>query len=343
LKARCLDTRKSVGRVICHDITKIEKGAFKGALFKKGHIIREEDVEVLLDIGKSNIYIIELAGDELHEDEAGQRIADALCGPGVVLQGPAEGRVDLRAGHKGLLKVDSARTNRINAIKNVAVSTLHTNSPVDSGDMLAGCRVIPLVVKEMTVKRVEKICAGTPPVTVVPYQALKLGVVVTGREVAEGRIRDGFVPVLQEKASSFGLEAPEVLFAADEKELIAAAIKEMLGRGCTMVIVTGGMSVDPDDVTPGAIKKTGAKIVKYGAPVLPGAMFMLAYMGKVPIIGLPACAMYFKTTVLDLFLPRIMAGEEIRARDITMLGHGGLCRRCTACVFPNCSFGKGAN
>jgi hypothetical protein len=342
VKTRRLDTQKSVGRVICHDITKIEKGSFKGALFKKGHIIREEDVEALLDIGKNNIYVLELNAGELHEDEAGQRIAAALCGPGLELNGPSEGRVDLLAMHRGLLKVDAARLHKINAVNHVIVSTLHTNTPVEKGAKAAGAKVIPLAVSKKTVERVESICTGAPPVSVVPYRPMKMGVVVTGREVADGRIRDGFVPVLAEKAAFYELEPPQTLFVVDKKEAIAAAIREMQRLGCTLVIVTGGMSVDPDDVTPAAIKKTGAKVVKYGAPVLPGAMFMLAYLGDVPVIGLPACAMYFKTTILDLFLPRLMAGEVIRARDISVLGHGGFCRRCDSCVFPNCSFGKGA-
>ena len=343
MKTRRLDTQKSVGRVICHDITKIEKGSFKGALLKKGHIIREEDVEALLDIGKNSIYVLELGPGELHEDEAGQRIAAALCGSGLDLEGPSEGRVDLKAVHRGLLKVDSGRLHKINAVNHVIVSTLHTNTPVEKGAKVAGAKVIPLVVRKKTVERVESLCAREgPPVTVVPYQAMTMGVVVTGREVADGRIRDGFVPVLAEKAAFYGLEPPQALFAVDDKDAIAGAIREMLGRGCNLVIVTGGMSVDPDDVTPAAIKKTGAKVVKYGAPVLPGAMFMLAYLGSVPVIGLPACAMYFNITVLDLFLPRLLAGEAIKAGDIAALGHGGFCRRCDNCVFPNCSFGKGA-
>ncbi len=343
MKTRLVDTRKSVGHVVCHDITKIEKGSFKGAFFKKGHIIRNEDVDVLLGLGKYNIYVLELDAGDLHEDEAGIRIARALAGDGIVTKGPDEGKMDLKAQYRGLLKVDAARLHKINSIPHVVVSTLHNNSHVEEGAVVAATRVIPLAVKNRTVGRVESVCAASgPPVAVMPYQPVKMGIVVTGREIAGGRVRDAFGPVLAEKAAFYCMAQPDVTFAVDEKNEIAGAINNMLEQDCTLVIVTGGMSVDPDDVTPSAIKMTGARVVKYGAPILPGAMFMLAYKKNIPVIGLPACAMYFKTTVLDIFLPRIMAGVSISACDINSLGHGGLCRRCPACSFPNCSFGKGA-
>lgn len=341
MKVCCLETEKSVGKIICHDITKIEKGVFKGPLFKKGHIIREEDVEALLNLGKKHIYLIELEPGEIHEDEAGLRIARALQGSGLEISGPSEGRLELNASRRGLLKVNVKLLNKINNIPDIAVATLHTNTPVESREKVAGAKVIPLVVKEEIVKQVEQICAKGSSLTVLPYHNFKMGGVVTGREVVEGRIQDGFAPVLKEKALFFGLKQLEILYANDHAEIISQKINDLISRNCNLIIVTGGMSVDPDDVTPSGIKKTGARIVKYGAPALPGAMFLLAYKGKIPIIGLPACAMYYRTTVLDIILPRIIAGETIKARDISCLGHGGLCRRCEKCYYPNCSFGKG--
>ncbi len=345
MKMYHLETEKAVGRIICHDITKIEKGVFKGALFKKGHRIRSEDVEPLLCLGKKHIYALELEAGELHEDDASRRIACALAGPGLEVGDPSEGRLDLSAARDGLLKIDVERLQRINSVPDVVVATLHSGTPVKAGEKVAGAKVIPLVVREETVEAVERICQERelPPLQVRPYLPLKLGGVITGREVVEGRVKDGFAPVLAQKAAAFNLAPPLIRFAGDDADLIAAAIGELLQEGCELVIVTGGMSVDPDDVTPAGIKKTGARVVKYGAPALPGAMFLLAYREGVPLIGLPACAMYFQNTVLDLLLPRLLAGEEVTAAEIAALGHGGLCRRCDTCFFPHCSFGKGGS
>lgn len=342
MRIECLETEKAVGRLICHDITKIEQGAFKGALFKKGHRIAAEDVETLLSLGKKHIYALELEAGELHEDDAGSCIATALAGSGVEKNGPSEGRLDLTAARPGVLKVDVERLQRINCVPDVVVATLHSGTPVESGERVAGAKVIPLVVKSETVRAVEQLSAeGSPPIQVLPFLPFKLGGVITGREVVEGRVQDAFAPVLSQKAARFGLEEPLIRFAGDDVDLITAAIAELLAEGCNLLIVTGGMSVDPDDVTPSAIRKTGAELVKYGAPALPGAMFMLAYKGDIPLIGLPACAMYFQNTVLDILLPRLLAGEKVTAAEIAALGHGGLCRRCEVCFFPKCSFGKG--
>ena len=342
MKMHQFETEKSVGRIINHDITKIEKGAFKGALFKKGHRIRTEDVEILLSLGKKHIYALELEAGDLHEDDAGERIARALAGPGLEIRGPSEGRLDLVAAYPGLLRIDLSRLQRINCTPDVVVATLHSGTPVQSGDRVAGAKVIPLIVNEETVAAVEHICHESPPLLqVLPFLPVKLGGVITGREVMDGRVQDAFAPVLSQKAESYGLEQPPIRFAGDDADQIAASITELLGQGCNLVIITGGMSVDPDDVTPSGIRKTGAELVKYGAPALPGAMFLLAYKGDIPLIGLPACAMYFKNTVLDILLPRLLVGERVTASEIAALGHGGLCRSCETCFFPKCSFGKG--
>jgi hypothetical protein len=337
-----IETKKAVGHLLCHDITKIEKGAFKGALFKKGHQIRPEDVETLLNLGKNYIYTLELEAGELHEETAGERIARAICGPGLIIEGPSEGRLNLIAETSGLLNVDPARLLQLNSIPDVIVATLHNYSPVKTGEKVAGAKVIPLVVGEETVKKVEGICtSGDPLISVASYQPFKIGGLITGREVFEGRIKDGFAPVLTEKAVAYNLEAPLIRYCPDDADLIAAAIKELIAEGCNLITITGGMSVDPDDVTPSGIRKTGAEIIKYGAPALPGAMFLLAYLEGIPLVGLPACAMYFNTTIFDLVLPRLLAGLRVSAGDIAALGHGGLCRQCKVCVYPHCSFGKG--
>lgn len=344
MKKNQIETRKAVGQLICHDITKIEKGVFKGAIFKRGHRIREEDIDTLLDLGKNHIFTLELEEYELHEDEAGLRLAEALAGPGLIVGNPSEGRLDLTAEYGGLLKVDSTRLLRINSIPNVVAATLHNNTPLEKGEKVAGAKVIPLAVKEETVAAAEEICAEKPPLMEVkPYQAFRISGIITGREVFEGRIKDGFAPVLAQKAARFGQVEPETCYCPDDINQIMNLIHGQVQAGSNMVIVTGGMSVDPDDVTPTAINRTGAEIVKYGAPALPGAMFMLAYLGQVPVIGLPACAMYYENTILDILLPRMLAGEKITSEDIAALGHGGLCQRCETCTFPKCSFGKGSS
>jgi len=337
-----VETRKAVGRLLCHDITKIEKGGYKGAIFKKGHQLRPEDIATLLNLGKNHVFALELEAGELHEETAGERIARAIAGPGLVIEGPVEGRLNLVAQTAGLLNVDPPRLLQINNIPDVIVATLHNYSPVKAGEKVAGAKVIPLVVGEATVKIVETLCAaGEPLISVTPYQPFKLGGLVTGREVFEGRIKDGFASVLAEKAACYNLEEPLIRYCPDDANLIASAIKELIAAGCNLIAVTGGMSVDPDDVTPSGIRKTGAEIIKYGAPALPGAMFLLAYLENIPLVGLPACAMYFNTTIFDLILPRLLAARRVSAGDIAALGHGGLCRQCAVCVFPDCSFGQG--
>ena len=342
MKSRYIETEKAVGKVLCHDMTQIVKGVYKGPRFKKGHVIREEDVPVLLSMGKHHISLLELGPDELHEEEAGARIANAVAGSGLTLKGPTEGKFDLIAEGSGLLKVDARTLLKINRIPQIAVVTLHDLTPVKKGEKVAGAKVIPLVIKEKYVARAEDFAQKVfPLISIAPYRKIKVGAVITGREVCEGRTDDGFGPVLREKTQAFGLEPPEIIYVTDDREKISRTIMNHLEKGCKLVLVTGGMSVDPDDVTPASIRMTGAKIIRYGAPVMPGSMFLMAYKDDIPIIGVPGCAMYSDTTILDLLLPRILAGNRITVDDIVRFGHGGLCRTCAECVYPVCSFGKG--
>lgn len=342
MKNRYLETEKAVGKVLCHDMTQIVKGEYKGPRFKKGHVIREEDVPVLLSMGKHHISLLELEPDELHEEEAGLRIAKAVRGAGLVIKGPSEGRFDLFAEQAGVLKIDARTLLRINRIPQIAVVTLHNHTPVKEGERVAGAKVVPLVIKEKFVNRVERHAEKAfPVISIAPFKKVKVGGVITGREVCEERIADGFGPVLRDKAAAFGLKEPALTYVGDEKKKICRAILDHLENGCELILVTGGMSVDPDDVTPAGIRMTGAKIIRYGAPVMPGVMFLMAYKGSIPIIGVPGCAMYADTTILDLLLPRLLAGEKISADEIVRFGHGGLCRSCAECVYPNCALGKG--
>jgi hypothetical protein len=285
---------------------------------------------------------MELDSGDIHEDIAGIRLGTAVAGNGIYWRGPKESKVSLYAEYDGLLKINVDALEAINDLPDVILSTLHNNSVVKKDDLLAGTKVIPLVVPEETVAVAENICREAGWVTeVVPFKSLKAGLVITGNEVYKQRIRDGFGPVIKEKMQVFGQDVLRIDYAPDDCEDISSKIKKMVDDGAGLVMVTGGMSVDPDDVTPKAISLTGAEVIRYGAPVMPGAMFMLAYLNNVPVMGVPACGMFFKTTIVDILLPRILVGERLTKRDITLLGHGGLCRGCETCRFPNCTFGIG--
>ncbi|MBC9783701.1 molybdopterin-binding protein [Heliobacterium chlorum] len=342
MKVQRVKVEDAVGMVIPHDMTKIEKGGFKGPCFRKGHVIQDKDVPELLSMGKSQIFVLDFEADDVHEDEAGVRLGSAAAGEGVTCSEPRESRVNLYANQRGLLKINVPALKEINRLPEVIFSTLTNNTPVLEGDLLAGTKVIPLAVKEEVVQSAEEICLKSGKIVeVVPYRPMDVGIVVTGAEVFSGRIQDKFGPVLQQKVEIYGSRLLSTDYAPDDPEVIAQKISAMVAAGAGMVLVSGGMSVDPDDVTPQGIRLSGAVVVKYGAPVLPGAMFMLAYHGDVPVIGIPACGMYFRITLLDLILPRIFAGERIDSDDIIEMAHGGLCRSCTECHFPRCSFGQG--
>jgi molybdopterin biosynthesis enzyme len=332
---------QAVGRVLAHDVTRIVPGLNKGPAFKKGHIIQEQDIETLLDMGKAHIYVLELADDQIHEDAAAQRIAAAAAGAGVKLSMPSEGRVNLIAEYSGLLKVDVAGLNRLNAIQNVVFATLHGNHRVDAGQSVAGTRVIPLVVAEQQVVEAETVCHTNPPlIEVRPFQSLRVGMVTTGSEVFQGRIKDQFGPVVEKKFATLGSQIVRQIYVSDDVHNTVEAIQTLMGEGVQMVVLTGGMSVDPDDRTPAAIRAAGVEVVSYGAPTFPGAMFMLAYLGDVPVLGLPGCVMYHRTSIFDLVVPRLLTGERLTRDDIIGLGHGGFCAGCAECRYPLCGFGK---
>jgi hypothetical protein len=340
---KTIPVQEAVGMVLCHDITQIIPGCFKGPAFRKGHIVREDDIPRLLSMGKENIYAWEMQSGLLHEDEAAVRIARAVAGEGLSLSEPKEGKVNLMAERDGLLKIDVDALFEVNDVEQVVLATLHSNRSVAKGRVVAGTRIIPLVIDEGVIERIEKKCREEGPVVrVLPWKPLKTGIVTTGSEVFHGRIEDRFGPVVRRKLEAYGCEVMGQKFASDSVPLIVEAICAFLEEGAEMITVTGGMSVDPDDVTPAAIRAAGGRVVTYGAPVLPGAMFMTAYIGEAPVLGLPGCVMYHGSSIFDIVLPKILAGEEIKRRDIVRLAHGGLCLHCAECRFPDCGFGKGA-
>ncbi len=339
---KLIDTRSAVGHVLCHDMTQIIPGVYKGARFRKGHIVTEEDIPVLLSMGKEHLYVWEKNPGMLHEDEAAERLR-ALCQNGHMHATEVkEGKIELLAGCDGLFQVDVDCLNALNGVDELMIATRHTNTAVRKGDKLAGMRVIPLVIQEERLREAEALAGERPILSLAPWKLRTCGLITTGGEVAQGLVQDAFTPVIEEKLSAYGITVTERCLPGDDRGAITAAALDYHARGVDLVLCTGGMSVDPDDRTPGAIRDTGAEIVSYGAPVLPGAMLLLGYFADgVPILGLPGCVMYSKATVFDLLLPRIAAGVRITRPELKALGHGGLCLGCPECHYPICPFGKG--
>ena len=336
-----IPVQQAVGMVLGHDVTRIVPGAFKGAAFKKGHIIRSEDIPLFLDLGKQRIFVFELAAGQLHENEAARRIAQAAAGGGLILSEPSEGKINLVAAQGGLLKINVAGLHQINHIEEIVLATLHSHQPVIAGQIVAGTRIIPLVIDKQKIHAVEAVCRDNHPILEIrPFVPHQVGIVTTGSEVYHGRIEDKFGPVVQAKLIELGSTILRQVLVSDDVAMTVGAIRDLIRDGADMVAVTGGMSVDPDDQTPASIRAAGARVITYGAPVLPGAMFMLAYIGDVPVVGLPGCVMYYKASIFDLVVPRLLAGDSVSREDIASMGHGGFCASCPDCRFPDCAFGK---
>ena len=338
-------TQDAVGHVLCHDITQIIKDVKKGTAFRKGHIVTEEDIPVLLSLGKDNLYIWEKTEGILHENEAAEYLRDICMNENMIQSEVKEGKIELIAEIDGLLKIDVDKLRAVNSLGEMMIATRHTNTTVKKGDKLVGTRIIPLLIEQEKMEKAKEVAGDRPILSLIPFKKKKVGIVTTGNEVFYGRIKDTFGPVVAEKVKEFGADVIGQTIVNDDMEKITKAVEEFIEQGADMVLCTGGMSVDPDDKTPGAIKNTGARIVSYGAPVLPGAMMLLAYYEKdgreLPIVGLPGCVMYAKRTVFDLVLPRLMADDMVTSDDLAGLGLGGLCLSCDICTFPNCGFGKG--
>ena len=341
---KLIRTEDAVGSVLCHDLTQIIKGVTKDAVFRKGHIVQPEDIPVLLSIGKEHLYVWEADESMLHENDAARILVDLCKSEGMSESAVKEGKIELAAAVDGLFKVDSKRLQLVNSFGQMMIATRHGNTPVHKGDKLCGTRIIPLVIEKEKMQRVQELCGAEPLLKLLPYKIKRAAVLATGSEVFHGRIKDTFTPVIEAKLAEFGVDVIHKEILDDAPEQITAAIKSAIEeKGAELVLCTGGMSVDPDDQTPLAIKNTGARIVSYGAPVLPGAMFLLAYYGEaqVPVLGLPGCVMYAKRTIFDLALPRVLARDLITAEELAALGDGGLCLNCDVCTYPACGFGKG--
>ena len=324
---KVIPVEDAVGLPLAHDITEIVPGKHKGPAFRRGHIVRQEDISKLLDVGKRNLYVMELEQDDLHEEDAARRLAKAAAGENLKLTDPSEGRINLVATVSGLLKVDSDLLFRFNSLGDLMLATLPADRYVKEGTVVAGTRTIPVVVKEELVRRAETLCREKPIVKVLPMPAKRVYLVVTGSEVFTGRIKDGFGPVVTKKVTELGSRLESVKLAPDDPEVIAENIKQAKQAGADVILVSGGMSVDPDDKTPEGIRRSGAVVETHGFPVLPGSMFLMAYLGDTPVMGLSGCVLHDPFTAFDALLPRLLAGEKITRAEIMAMGHGGLQRK----------------
>ena len=347
---KLINTEDAVGSILAHDITQIIKGVTKDAVFRKGHVVREEDIPVLLSVGKEHLYVWENDPDMLHENDAAEYLLEMCLGENMDRTPVKEGKIELKASCDGLLKVNREGLHTVNSFGQMMIASRHGDFRVNKGEKIAGTRIIPLVIEKEKMENARKACLeatnGEPIFTLKPFVHKKVGIVTTGSEVYYGRIKDTFTPVIESKISEFDTEIVGHKLCNDEDKMVTSAILELIDNGADTIICTGGMSVDPDDRTPLAIRNTGADIVTYGAPVLPGAMFMIAYLKledgrEVTIMGLPGCVMYAKRTIFDLVLPRVMADDRVSESELWGLGEGGLCLNCPVCTFPNCGFGKG--
>lgn len=334
-----INVQDAIGMTLCHDITEMNDG-FKGVAFKRGHILRQEDVEHMLDIGKRSVFIWEENAGEIHEEDCARRMAAMAPVEGCHYTEPSEGKVLLIADQRGMFRVNRALLRKIDSIGDIIICTLPDHYPVEAGARLASMRIVPLVTKEAQILEAERLCSEETLLDLRPYQPKKIGVVITGSEVYSGRIQDKFEPVVRAKMKQYPAEILGVTICDDDLDMIVGAAKAHLENGADFLIFTGGMSVDPDDLTPTAIRLLGAEIISHGVPSQPGNMTLVAYLGDVPILGVPGAAIKLPTTIFDVLLPQIFAGDKLTKEDLIGLGDGGLCQMCKVCRWPNCTFGR---
>ena len=338
---KLIKTEEAVGHVLCHDLTQIIKGQYKDARFRKGHVVMQADIPVLLSMGKEHLYVWEMTPGTLHENDAAERLYALCANANMDRSEVKEGKVELKAACDGLFLVNSGSLMAVNDVGDIMIATRKGGTAVQKGDKLAGMRVIPLIIPEKTLQAAEAAAGDAPLLELKPWVRRTAAIVSTGSEVKKGLIQDTFTPVVKEKLAAYGIGAISVAYSGDGVETVASAVREARGTGADVILCTGGMSVDPDDNTPGGIQASGAKIVAYGAPVLPGAMFLLGYYRDgTPVMGLPGCVMYAGATIFDLVLPFVAADVPVTRQQIAALGEGGLCLGCESCHWPACPFGK---
>lgn len=334
-----IEIEKAVGMTLCHDVTAMRDG-FKGAAFKRGHVIRQEDIPAFLDLGKRYVFVWEENAGEIHEEDAALRMAAMAPVEGAHYTAPSEGKVLLIADRRGMFRVNTNLLEKINSIGDLTITTLPDHYPVEAGARLASMRIVPLVTKEAQILQAETLCAQEKLLDLRPYKDRKLGVIITGSEVYAGRIKDKFEPVVRAKMQRYPCRILGVSICDDDLAMITGEARKYLAMGADFLIFTGGMSVDPDDLTPTAIRQLGADIITHGVPSQPGNMTLVAYLEDTAILGVPGAAISLPTTIFDVLLPQIFAGDKLTKEDLIRLGDGGLCQMCKSCHYPNCTFGR---
>ena len=336
---RKINVENAVGMTLCHDITAMRDG-FKGALFKRGHVITEEDIPTLLDIGKKTIFVWEENAGEIHEEDAALRMAAMAPVELAHYTGPSEGKMQLMADQRGMLRVNVELQRELNSIGDITITSLPDHYPVEAGVRIASMRIVPLVTQEEQIIQAEKLCEGKKLFDLRPYQQMKVVIIITGSEIYNGRIKDKFESVARKKLEQYPAEILGVAICDDELDMLVDAAKAFLEQGADLLIFSGGMSVDPDDLTPAAIRALGADVVTHGVPSQPGNMTLVAYLGDVAILGVPGAAISSPTTMFDVLLPQVFTSDKLTKADLIKLGDGGLCQQCKPCHFPNCTFGR---
>jgi len=333
----------SVGGRALHDMTRIEPGVSKGPEFKHGQVLTGGDVCRLQRMGRSRIYLDDQdpGTNWVHENKAAMAFGKLMSGPGITVHGePREGKSKLVADHDGLLMVDSTRLKQFNHVPGVMCASRHSHSLVQKGSQVAGTRAIPLYLPTKDFEAALSVLDEEPLFSIRPLRKARVGVLVTGTEVFTGLVEDKFEPVVSAKVAGLGSRVIKTIKSPDDAGAISLAMKELVDAKCDLIITTAGLSVDPDDVTRKGLRDAGVMGIQYGMPVLPGAMTLLGHLGLIQILGVPACALFHKTTSLDLLLPRLLADVQITRSDLAEFGEGGLCRECKTCTFPKCSFGR---
>lgn len=299
--------------------------------WRKGRRLTPADVDVLESLDHS-VHAVVLADDDVHEDEAGGRLAEAVSGPGLRISTPKFSRYNLFATAKGLTRIDAERLDAINRVPGMAVFTLMNRLPVVPETMVAGVKVTPVAVPESALREAEAIAVGDPIVQVTPFQPLRVGIINTERR--EWKVREKFEESVRHKIGWFGGSVLGFGNISPEPEAIASEIERFAAQGAGLVLAAGGSMIDPLDPTLVALDQAGAHLVRYGAPADPGSMFWLAYRGEMPIFNLASCSMFSRTTVADIVLPWIMTGERLTSDTLASLGLGGLLDRDMTFRFP---------
>lgn len=334
-----IDVYSAVGLPLCHDITAMKDG-FKGALFKRGHIVEQKDIPVLMDLGKKTVYVWEEAETLIHEDDAAVELANLLKTENTAFTDVAEGKTVMTASCDGMFRVDTQLLAAINSVEDITVTTLPNHYPVKKGARLASMRIVPLATDKENIEKAKQLCSGKKVAELLPYKPLKAGIIITGSEFYTGRIKDRFEDIARNKLAKYPCTVIGTKICDDDTDMICRAAEGFIEQGADVVIFSGGMSVDPDDVTPTAIEELGAEIISYGVPSQPGNMTLVAYLDDIALLGVPGAAVSLPTTVFDVLLPQIFAGERFTRQQLVNLAEGGLCQLCSQCHFPNCTFGR---